>query len=513
MRKKNSFFNMIGSLWSYFIATIFTFITQSCIIKILGIEYNGINGLFTNVITMLSVAELGIGTTIIFKLYKPLADNDREAINSWMNFYKICYRIVAVFVAIVGFIIMPLIPLVVGNVNISENIKILYVISLMDTILSYVMTYKRSILYADQKNYIINLVHIGYVIFMNITQIVLLMIFKNYYIFLLVKLIYRFLENILINVYVNKNYKYINEKPKELSKYEKKDVFERIKAIFLQKVSFVINKGIDNVVISSILGIVAVGYYTNYFTIVAAITAIIYQIVSSFTASVGSLLTENNSNKNFDIYKKINFFNSFITAIGVVGFSCCVQPFIHLWIGKEYELSIFVVLSFALYIYSDSIRRSITIYKDAAGICKEDKWMYVIMACINLASSILLCKIIGISGVILGTTLSYLFLIIYSYPKYIFVPVLKKKKIVYYKENFVYLILIMVSLFGSLLITKVIICNNVLLQLLINAVISVMFTMFIFLIALRKSTEVNYYMSLLKSVVTRIIRKKDYKEN
>ena len=170
MRKKNSIFNMIGSLGSYFIATIFTLITQACLVKTLGIEYNGVNGLFTNIITMLSVAELGIGTTIIFKLYKPLADNDISIIKSWMKFYKLCYRIVAGFVTIVGLIIIPLIPLIVGKIDILENIQILYLISLLDTILSYIMTYKRSILYAEQKNYIINIVHIGYNSFMNINK-------------------------------------------------------------------------------------------------------------------------------------------------------------------------------------------------------------------------------------------------------------------------------------------------------------------------------------------------------
>lgn len=504
MRKQNSLYNIIGSLGSYLVATLFTFMTQAYIVRILGIEYNGINGLFTNILTMLSVAELGIGTTIIFKLYKPLANNDIENIKSWMNFYKICYRFVAIFISIAGLIIIPIVPYIVGEINITENIILLYVISLMDTILSYVMTYKRSLLYADQKNYIINVIHIGYMIFMNITQIIILTVFRNYYMFLTTKLLYRVLENVIINLYVDKKYPYINKNHNQVSKEEKKDVFDRVKAIFLQKISFVINKGLDNIVISCVLGIVAVGYYTNYYTIVAAITAIIYQIVSSLTASVGNLLTEKNYEKNFEIYEKINMLNSFLTGVCVIGFSNCVQPFIAIWVGEQYQLNIFVILSFALYIYADSIRRAITIYKEAAGICKEDKWMYIIMALINLIVSVVLCKVIGISGVILGTAISYLFLIIYSYPKYIFIPMFKKSKWTYYKENIKYVSFIIISLILTMGFTNIIQINGKVFQLLLNGIVSVTISILVFVFLFYKNNEFKYYMEIIKKVVLKL---------
>lgn len=493
MRKKNSFFNLIGSFASYSIATIFAFLTQACLVRILGIEYNGINGLFTNIITMLSVAELGLATTIIFKLYKPLAGNDIEKIKSWMNFYKICYRYVALFIAIIGILIIPLVPLIVGNVSINENIIILYLITLLDTVLSYIMTYKRSILYADQKNYIINIFHIGYIIIMNISQILSLLLFKNYLLFLGVKLIYRIFENVMINQYVNKHYSYINDNYKKIKKEEKQDVFERIKAIFLQKISFVINKGIDNIVISIFLGIVSVGLYTNYYLVLSAILNIIYQLMSSLTASVGNLLTENNSEKNYSVYKKINMMNFFLTGVSSVGFACTINPLISFWVGAEYLLPINAVFSFALYIYSDSSRRAITIYKEAAGICKEDKYMYIIMASINLIFSILLCKLIGISGVILGTAFSYLFLIIYSYPKFIFKPIFQKEILLYHKENLKYVVFIIVSLLISYGITNIINTNNFILQFIINGIISILVTSIIFIILFYKTEEFKFY--------------------
>lgn len=497
MKNKN-FLNVLGSLCSYITMMIFTFITQGLIVKLLGIEYSGINGLFTNILTMLSVAELGLGTTIIYKLYVPIATNDKETIKSWLNFYKVCYRIVALIVLICGIALIPFIPNIVGDTNIKENIIILYLISLTDTVFSYIMTYKRSILYADQKNYIINLIHIGYIIFMNITQIVLLYLTKNYILFLITKLIYRLLENILINLYVNNYYSYINEKYNKLSKHETKDFFERIRAMMVQKISFVINKGIDNVCISVLLGITSVGMYTNYNLIATTLCGIIYQTISGLNSAIGNLLTQENKEKNYEVYKKVNYINSLFTGICIVGFFNSIQSFITLWLGREYLLDYFIITSFCIYIYSDSIRRSITLYKEAAGICKEDKYMYLIMAVINLILSIILCKIIGMPGVIIGTSISYLFLIFYSYPKYIFKNVFDEKISEYYKETLKYIAIIILSTLITRAFISFIEINVIILKFIIEAIISVLITMLVFLIFTYKNKEAKYIINIIR---------------
>lgn len=507
MRKKRSLYNLIASLSTYFVSMLFTFITQTAIVKILGIDYSGINGLFTNILTMLSVAELGIGNAIIFKLYKPLSENDYESIKSWMKFYKVCYRYVALFVLLIGLIIIPLVPAIVGETYIRENLYILYVISLIDVALSYVMTYKRSLLYADQKNYIINFVHIGYTTFMSVCQIIIILYTKNYFYFLIVKLIFRFLENIIINAYVNKNYNYIKEPATEISEKEKKDIITRIKAIFIQKVSFVVNKGIDNITISFFLGVSMVGYYTNYNLIVTTLCGIVFQIISSFNASIGNLLTENNNSKNYLIYKVINLLNSTLTAICISGFLCCSQTFINIWLGNKYILPFNVILSFAIYIYSDSIRRSITIYKEAAGICKEDRFVYIAMTVINLLFSITLCKLIGISGVILGTAISYLFLIFYSYPKYIFKKVFNKPIIDYYREKLLFIIVIIISSLCSYIISNYL-RFGIVLNFIIQAIVSCFVTLLVIIITYRKTREYRYFKNEILFKIIKVKKEK-----
>lgn len=504
MRKKKSLYNIAFSLILYIITMIFTFITQAMIVKILGIEYSGVNGLFTNILTMLSIAELGIGSSIIFKLYEPIASNNIEKIKSWLLFYKKCYRIIAGVVFTIGIGIIPFVPIIVGKTSINDNIIVLYIISLIDVVLSYIMTYKRSLLYADQKNYIINIVHIGYVVFMNCTQILIIYFTKNYLYFLLVKLLYRLCENIIINIYVNRNYSYVKENATEINSNEKKDIYERIKAIFLQKVSFVINKGIDNIVISLFLGVATVGFYTNYNLIATTLCGIVFQIISAFMASVGNLLTENNSKKNYSIYKKITFLNSMITAICISGFLCSIQPFIKIWVGDSYILDLSVILSFCIYIYSDSIRRSITIYKEAAGICKEDKYVYIVMALINLVFSIVLCKFMGISGVILGTAISYLFLIFYSYPKFIFYKVFSISKKEYYYEKIEYLLIIIISSAICYFITNsLVIFNSNIISFIFNSIVSVFITLFIVLLFFHKREELKDIIKLFNKVIRR----------
>lgn len=501
MRKKKSILNIITALLSYFSTMIFTFITQALIIKILGIEYSGVNGLFTNILTMLSVAELGLSTTIIYKLYEPIANNNKNEITKWLNFYKICYRYVALFVLIIGLLIIPFVPSIIGENSIKDNIVVLYIIALLDTVFSYVMTYKRSILYADQKNYIINIIHICYVIFMNITQIALLFYTRNYVIFLIIKLIYRLLENVLINLYVDKYYSFINKTSERISSFEKNDFLKRIRAMFVQKVSFVINKGIDNIIISTYLGITAVGYYTNYNLIATTLCGIIFQIISGLSASVGNLLTEHNKEKNYYIYKNINYINSFLTGVSIVGFYSCIKNFIIVWLGNDYILGLSVVISFCIYIYSDSIRRSITIFKEAAGICKEDQIMYIIMALLNLITSLVLGKLIGIPGVVIGTAISYLFLIFYSYPKYVFTKIFDINISNYYKQTVKYIIFIIISILVTNLIIKNIVINNSIISLIINATVSILITTIIFIVTSLKTNEFKYYKSLIIKVL------------
>jgi len=308
MRSTNSIKNAIVATIMNGITIIIGFVAQRIFIQTLGTEYLGINGLFTNILSMLGIVELGLGSAIIYHLYKPIAEENKEEIKSLMLFYKMGYRAIGFIIAMIGLLIIPFLPLIVGKITISENITYIYFLFLMDIVASYLLTYKRSILYANQKTYIVNLVHIGYLIIMNVMQLTFLVLTKNYILYLWIKIICRILENIVITLIANHMYAYIKEKKvKKLSKKVRKSIFMKVKGLVYHKIGTFIVLGTDNIIISSFLCVTTVGLYSNYNLIIQALNNLFSQIFNSITASVGNLLVEEDKKKSYQVYKNILF--------------------------------------------------------------------------------------------------------------------------------------------------------------------------------------------------------------
>ena len=238
-RKKSSFKNMITAVSSNVLTIIVGLVAQAVFIKILGSEYLGLNGLFSNVISMLGIVELGMGSAIIYNMYKPIAENDHEKIKSLMQFYKKSYRIITLIISIIGIMIIPFIKYIVDieSVTVGINVYLVYILFLLETICSYILSYKRSMLYADQKEYITNIIHMGYTILVNTMQLTFLYFTHDYYLYLIIKVMMRLVENIVISSYVNRRYSYLldNNVTKLDSKTEK-DIFQKIRALFFHKI-------------------------------------------------------------------------------------------------------------------------------------------------------------------------------------------------------------------------------------------------------------------------------------
>ena len=200
MRTEKSIKNSIAAVIVNLSTMLIGFVAQALFIRILGAEYLGLNGLFNNILSMLAIAELGIGNAIIFSLYKPLVDDDKKAITALMNFYKKAYNIISLIVLILGICIIPFLKFIVGEVSVNVNIYIVYILYLLSSLASYFLTYKRSILYADQKKYIINYTHTFYLLLLNFTQLLVLYLTKNYYLYIIIKIVCQIIENIILNL-------------------------------------------------------------------------------------------------------------------------------------------------------------------------------------------------------------------------------------------------------------------------------------------------------------------------
>lgn len=510
MRIKNSVINVAISMISQLITVLLGFITQKVFIQMLGTEILGINGLFTNIISMLAIAELGIGTAVIYNLYKPLADNNEEEINKWMKFYKKCYKRIAITISVLGMLLMPFISFFVGEININYNVYILYLLFLIDTVVSYLWTYKRSILYADQKNYVISIIHVIYLVLLNILQIVILILTNNYALYLIVKIIMRVVENLLINIATIKRYPYVKDKCViELENKKQKKFYTELKGLVLHKISWIIIGGTDNIIIAKFVGIDWVGIYSNYLMITNTIEQFVAQMFSAITGSVGNLLTSETAEKSYKIYKRMSLMQFIIYSTAAVGIYCVSKVFIQIWLQNEnFILSEVVTLFISLSFFYCGMRRNICVFKDAAGIFFEDRKMAIIAAIFNIIASIILARYFGIIGVMIGTILCYLFLHIFSYPKYIYARIFKRNKKEYILELFKYSIILFIQIVITSLAIKSTYNPNLFIEFIKNAILTIIITNVITILVFRKTEEYCYWRDFFKELINKTIKRK-----
>lgn len=507
MRKENSIKNIVASVTSNIITIGIGIIAQAIFIKILGNELLGINSLFNNIISMLSIVELGMGTAIIYNLYKPIAENETEKVKSLMNFYKKSYRVIALIVCFIGGLIIPFLKYIIdiNTINANINIYIIYLLFLSDSVFSYFLSYKRSILYANQKNYIVNIIHIICITILNIIQIIILFFTKNFYLYLMIKVIMKIIENMIITFVANKLYSFLNEKDyAKLDKSVEKDIFTKIKALFFHKIGTFVILGTDNIIISKFLGIVVVGMYSNYYLIINSVQTVFNQIIQALTPSLGNLLVTESKEKQFITYKRIRFINFWITAFSSIAILIIMESFIKIWIGNNYILPRTVLYILVLNYYLNSSRATYIAFKDAAGIYYEDRFIPLFESLINIIVSILLVKKLGLVGVFLGTIVSGLVLWCYSYPKYVYKLILKRNYFDYAKENIGYLVLFIITAFITVMISNSIHVQSIASQFFYNVIIALIVPNLIMLLFFIKDEKLVYFFDLFKEIKNKI---------
>ena len=505
-RKKSSFKNMITAVSSNVLTIIVGLVAQAVFIKILGSEYLGLNGLFSNVISMLGIVELGMGSAIIYNMYKPIAEENHEKIKSLMQFYKKSYRIITLIISIIGIMIIPFIKYIVDieSVTVDINVYLVYILFLLETICSYILSYKRSMLYADQKEYITNIIHMGYTILVNTMQLTFLYFTHDYYLYLIIKVMMRLVENIVISSYVNRRYSYLldNNVTKLDSKTEK-DIFQKIKALFFHKIGTFIVSGTDNIIISKYLGLVTVGLYSNYYMIINAVQTVINHIIQATRASVGNLLVTESKTKQFDIFNKIRFVNFWISCFSSICIFVIMDSFITIWIGYKFVLPTKVLLVLVINFFIVSSRSTYGAFKEAAGIFYEDRFVPIIESLLNIVLSIIFVKKFGLMGVFMGTIASGLVLWCYSYPKYVYNKLFGRKISDYIKETIYYFIIFILIAGFTYSLAILISFDNVYLQFISNVLIALIVPNVIMLLLFSKDENFKYFINMLKGLKKR----------
>ncbi len=506
MRIVNSLRNIASSFIQLILTTLLGFVVRSVFIKTLGIDYQGLNQVFSSILFMLAIAELGIGTAIIFNMYPFIAAKDHEGIKSLMRFYQKCYRAVALLVTTIGLIIMPFLQFF-SNTNldkISENVYLLYLLYLSSTVATYLFSYKRSILFADQKNYILNIVDMITNILMNLVYLGVLLVFHSFMLYLIATLVFTISENLFINALVNKRYPYLTERniqPMDsgiIKKFRK-----QIYGMLYHNIGNFVVFGTDNLIISKFLGLGIAGTYGNYLLITNSVSSVLNAIIASLTASVGDLLTEKNPEKSFATYKNISFMNFWLYSFASIAIFIVMQPFMSLWMPK-FMLSELVVLFIVLNFYVQGMRKPIQLFQNASGIFYENRHVPVIEMIVNFVLSIIFVQFFGLEGILFGTLISTMILYAYSFPKYIYKPVFEQKNSNYVWEQVRYLLLfaftLMISAFLTYFATRQL---NTWAAFFVSLVLSLILPNLILFVIFRKTEEFKYFTSLIKTFIRR----------
>lgn len=498
MRTSNSIKNSITAFLGNGFSFIFAFISQAIFIKQLGAEYLGLNGLFTNILTMLSIFELGIGSAIVYNMYKPIAENDEKRLSALMNFYRKAYNIIALLILLFGMIILPFIKIFIKEVSVDINIYVVYFLFLISTLTSYIMAYKRNLIIANQKNYIINIIHFFYLILLNVIQIIIIIKSKNYYLYLICKIVFQFLENLVISFVADKKYSFIlKNKDIKLNKEIEKDIFSRVKALFFHKIGAIIVLGTDNIIISYFLGIKMVGLYTNYNTIITGVTTLFGQIILSTTASVGNLLVDNDYEKRFKTFDNLRFLNFWVSTFTATCILVMMNPFIKIWVGEEYLLSNFVLIILVVNYFQKLQRQTYSTFKDSAGIWREDKYVPLIESILNITFSILFLHIFGLAGVFMGTIISGFALWFYSYPKFVYKKILKRNYFNYIKETISYIFMFFIIAGITYHISAFFLTDSSFIKLVMNLIICLIIPNTLIVIFYNKTDKFKYFVNLI----------------
>lgn len=501
--------NIIISTICQLLTFALTFINRTVFIKVLGIEYLGINGLFTNVLTLLSFAELGIGGAITFHLYKPLAEDKKEELKTLLKLYANIYKMIGIFVITIGIILIPILPNIIGEApNIKENINIIYLLFLLNSAISYFFVYKSTIISADQKEYIVALNRQIITIIFTIIQLITLYFTHNYMVYLVFQIFLTVVINLSISRKANKMYPYIKDmKDIKQDKNKLKVIFKDAKALFMYKGASVVLDGTDNIIISTMLGVQFVGYAANYTMIVNAVTTIFKQIINSFTASIGNLNTTEDAQHSKEVFYKLFFICFWIYSLGSIMLLTLTNNFIEIWLGKQYILEELVIVGLVFSFYIQGIQIIPYMYRTTLGLFVEGRYSPAMAAIVNIILSIILGKLYGIGGIFLATGIARFFTIGIVDVILIYKKKFNDKIMEYFKKFSLYAIVFIVLYSIINIICSYLIINS-LFMLIIKAIVVFVIYNLLFIIIFRKTSSYMAVKELIKNIFNKLLIKR-----
>ncbi len=500
-RTKNAAKNIVFGMLLKIYQIIVPFLMRTALIYCLGVNYLGLDSLFVSILQILNLAELGVGSAMVFSMYKPIAEDDSVTICALMKLYKVYYRVIGIVIFVVGMILCPFIPnLIKSDLPEELNVYILYLMNLFATVLSYwLFAYKNCLLQAHQRNDITSKITICVYTLRYVAQFLVLFFLKDYYVYLIITLLGQVLINITTAIVVDKLYpKY---KPEgKLDDLVVKDINQRVKDLFTAKIGGIIINSADTVVISAFLGLTVLAVYQNYYYIITAIIGIVSVIFSACAAGIGNSLVVETEEKNYNDLKKFSFIIIWIAGICTTCLLSLFQPFMKWWVGEELLLPLSCVILLCAYYYIYEINYLLNSYKDSAGIWHKDRFRPLVTALSNLILNLILVNFIGIYGVILSTVLTMLFIGMPWLIHNLFTELFKRSS----KKYVIQLLKYTITVFISVLLSYMI-CNTItgysIISLIIRGIICVVASNLIWILTYGKSDEMAGTIAIIKRII------------
>ena len=416
MRTKYTMINMLVSIGGQLLTTLLNFICRLVFIRCLSAEYLGVNGLFTDVLSLLSFAELGIGTAMVFSMYEPAARDDGPKLARLLNLYKWMYRSVAASVLLFGIILLPFLPYLIKGGEGVAHIRLIYMMYVINSASSYLLNYKNSIYQAYQKSYI----RAGWGMVCDCIrtalQIVILLLTHNFILYLLVQFVMQFAPNIIVSRMVDREFPYLKECRELPEKEERNGILKNIGAMSMHKLSTIIVRNTDSLLMSSFIGLTTVGLYSNYRLVLNNLNNLMGKFTTAFSGSVGNLSVLENPDRLYQVYKEMDLLFFVLSAYLTGGLMMLLNPFVELLFGREYCFSMFTVAIIVTEFYISRMRQVNMVFREAMGLFWNDRYKAVAEAVINLVVSLLLVKPYGVNGIVGGTIISSLTTCVWAEP-------------------------------------------------------------------------------------------------
>lgn len=418
-RTKNTARNMMWGVFNNLVKMLLPFVARTILLKLLGEQYLGLNGLFSSILQVLNLADLGFGTAIVYSMYKPIAEDNKDAICALLAMYKKIYRVIGGVVLTIGLCLLPFLKYFIkGDIPDDVNIYLIYLIYLGNTVISYWMfAYKTSLLSAHQRNDMTMKIHTVLLFVQYGLQIGLLLIVKNYYLYLIVLPFITMLTNIATAMVVKKLYpEYICRG--QVSDDVKKGIKKQVGGLFISKVCGVTRNALDNVFISSFIGLTAVSIYGNYYYILNAVHGLLSVIGQSMLGGVGNSIAKESKEKNFVDFNRLNFLYAWLSGWCACCMLCIYQHFMEIWVGSKFLFPFSTMVLLCVFFYAMTMTDIKNVYVDACGLWWQNRVRSILEAVSNFVLHIILGYFFGIWGII-GATLITIVTINFIYGNYI----------------------------------------------------------------------------------------------